>query len=164
MATFVKDFKNKNRTLDESHPIMSCFFEVIFLVGGLGPNGLDVRFNKISGMSSKIETQNIRVGGENQQMRPLPQQVVHENLVLERGVARGSILNWEFNLAMTNFMFFPGNALVIANDNNDNIQAAWLFRNTYPVAWKVSDLCSDDSKALIETMELAYTHFWSLRY
>lgn len=150
--------------------LTSCYFEVYFLIGGFFPNPLDMRFSKVSGIASRILTKDIRAGGENLEIIRAPQQIVHDNLVLERGmvlsqadITKLSILSWEFNAAMTFFQFLPGNVVVALRDVDQNFKAAWLFRNTYPVAWKVSDLDADQNKVLIESMELAYSHFYSIR-
>jgi len=35
----------------------------------------------------------------------------------------------------------------------------WTFHNTYPVQYAASDLKSQESEILVETIELAYTYF-----
>jgi len=147
-------------------PPSSCHFEVSFLMGGIVPNPLDIAFRKISGLSVRIETVDVREGGRNLSMIRLPDQVTHENLVLERGFVIGSLLNMEFQAAMGAFRFFPSNVLVALKEPGKGVGgviAGWLFRRAYPVAWDVSDLDSDDNRVLVDVMELAYSHFYSLR-
>ncbi len=147
-------------------PPAGCYFEVSFFIGGVVPVFWgDCQFRRVSGISSRIQTQDIRVGGNNQYQTRIPEHVTHGNLILERGFLRGvSELTLEFNLAMTTLELVPGSVLVILQDfGNKGFLGAWLFRHTYPVAWSVSDLNSDDNSVVIDTMELAYSHFYSLR-
>ena len=151
-------------TLAESKkPPVGFHFAVVFFVGGTKPNPLDMRFKKVSGLTSEIETITYKEGGENLYTHRLPNRVSYNNLVLERGMVVGSPLNIEFNATMSNLQFSPGNALVAILDDNGLPVAGWLFWKTYPVKWSVSDLAADVNGIVIETMELAYTRFQVLR-
>lgn len=145
------------------YPPASSHFMVTFLIGGLVPNLLDIRFQRVSGISAEIQTDEIREGGENLFRHRLPNQMSYGNLVLERGMIIGSILNVEFNLAMSTLSFQPGNVLVILLNADSIPIASWLFQDTYPVKWSVSDLDANQNSVVIDTMELAYTRFQSLR-
>lgn len=85
------------------------------------------------------------------------------NLTLERGLVTGSPLNMEFNNAMSTLKISPGNVLVSLLDEKSIPVSAWLFWKTYPVKWRVSDLDATSNSLAIDTMELAYTRFQSLR-
>ncbi|MEM9903566.1 MAG: phage tail protein [Cyanobacteria bacterium P01_D01_bin.44] len=145
------------------NPPVGFYFMVTFLVGGFLPNPLDIRFQRVSGMSSTIETSEVREGGENLFTHRLPTRVTYDNLVLERGMVIGSPLNVEFNLAMSTLKFQPGNVLVMLLNAKDMPIAGWLFQETYPLKWSVSDLDANQSAVVIDTMELAYTRFQNLR-
>lgn len=140
-------------------------YEAIFggLLPSLGLNPLDFRFNKVSGLAQEIEVEDIRVGGMNTQMLQLPNRVVHDNLVLERGIFIGSPLTIEFGVAMNLFVTFPGEVLVTLQTPDKIPISAWVYRNAYPVAWSNSDLWSDDNDVAMETMEFAYSHCVPLR-
>ncbi|MBE7382960.1 MAG: phage tail protein [Leptolyngbya sp. SIO1E4] len=144
-------------------PPVGFYFLVTFLVGGFVPNLLDIRFQKVSGMTSTIETTEVKEGGENLFVQRLPTRVTYENLVLERGMVIGSPLNVEFNLAMSTLKFQPGNVLVALMNAKSIPISAWLFQQTYPLKWSVSDLDANQNAVVIDTMELAYTRFQSLR-
>ena len=143
--------------------LVGFHFAVVFLVGGVIPNPVDFRFKKVSGLSSRITTATINEGGENLYSHKLPQRVEYDNLILERGMATGSPLSLEFNVAMSAMQFNPGNVLVALLDDNGLPAAAWLFWKAYPVRWNVSDLDADNNSLVIETMELAYTRFQTMR-
>lgn len=152
-------------------PILSKFtvpplgyrFGVVFLAGGVIPNPIDVRFQKVSGLTATVSTTTVEEGGMNLHSYRLPKKVQYDNLVLERGMVIGSPLNIEFNIAMSRFKFIPSNVLVNLLDESGIPLAAWLFFKAYPVKWSVSDLNADESRVVIDTMELAYTRFQSLR-
>ena len=114
-------------------------------------------------MTSTIETTEVREGGENLFIHRLPTRVTYDNLVLERGMVIGSVLNVEFNVAMSALRFEPGNVLVMLLNAKETPIAAWLFQGTYPLKWSVSDLDANQNAVVIDTMELAYTRFQSLR-
>jgi phage tail-like protein len=64
---------------------------------------------------------------------------------------------------MSSLKLIPGNVLVaLLNDDSLPI-AAWFFWKTFPVKWSVSDLDATANSIVIETMELAYTRFQTIR-
>ena len=75
----------------------------------------------------------------------------------------GSLLNVEFNAAMSLFKFAPSNVMVILLREDRNPLAAWLFFKAYPVRWATADLNAGDDKVLIDTLELAYTRMQAMR-
>ncbi|MCG8365112.1 MAG: phage tail protein [Pseudanabaenales cyanobacterium] len=145
------------------NPPVGFYFMVTFLIGGFVPNLLDIRFQRVSGISSTMETTEVREGGENLFSLRLPTRMTYGNLVLERGMVIGSALNIEFNLAMSTMSFQPGNVLVMLLNANHTPVASWLFQETYPLQWSVSDLDANQSSVVIDTMELAYARLQSLR-
>ncbi|MBT9314481.1 phage tail protein [Leptothoe spongobia] len=149
-------------SLTENPPV-GCYFMVTFLIGGFLPNLLDIRFQSVSGISSTMETTEIREGGENLFSLKLPTRMTYGNLVLTRGMVVGSPLNVEFNLAMSTMSFQPGNVLVMLLNAKDTPVASWLFQETFPVQWSVSDLNADQSAIMIDSMELNYARLQSLR-
>lgn len=140
-------------------------FGVFFFASGLIPipNPLDIHFQKVSGLSTEIEVQKVRSGGENLVEYSLPQKVTHGNLALERGMVIGSILNLEFNAAMSLFKFSSSNVLITLFSEDVIPLAGWLCMNAYPVKWSVSDLDANSNGIMIDTMELAYTRLQILR-
>ncbi|MDJ0703447.1 MAG: phage tail protein [Leptolyngbyaceae cyanobacterium MO_188.B28] len=144
-------------------PPVGFYFMVTFLIAGFAPNLLDIRFQRVSGLSATIETTKIKEGGENLFAHRLPTRVTYDNLVLERGMVVGSALNVEFNLAMSTLKFQPGNVIVMLLNAQSVPVSSWLFQETYPLKWSVSDLDANQSSVVIDTMELAYTRFQSLR-
>jgi len=145
-----------------SEPIIGMRFGVLFLAGGVIPNPLDIRFQKVSGLSAQVETEPVSEGGQNLYTQQLPKGVKYNNLVLERGMVVGSPLNLEFNATMSLFKFSTSNVLVTLLGESKVPLAAWLFIKAYPVKWSTSDLNAEPA-LVIDTMELAYTRMQILR-
>ena len=146
-----------------SEPILGMRFAVVFLTGGAIPNPLDIRFQKVSGLSVEIDTEPMVEGGNNTGTLSLPKGVKHGNLVLERGMVVGSLLNLEFNATMSLFKFATSNVLVTLLGGDKLPRAAWLFIKAYPVKWATSELSAGEPALVVDTLELAYTRMQILR-
>lgn len=144
-------------------PPVGFHFMVTFLAGGAIPNPVDIRFQKVSGLTATIETTEIREGGENLFSHSLPNRVTYDNLVLERGMVVGSPLNVEFNVAMGAMQFLPGNIMVMLLNKDHIPTSGWLCQHAYPLKWSVSDLDANQNAIVIDTMELKYSRLKSLR-
>jgi phage tail-like protein len=143
--------------------ILGFRFGVFFFAGGLVPNPLDIRFQRVSGLSAEVKTTTVKEGGQNLYTHRLPDRIDYQNLVLERGMVVGSLLNVEFNAVMSLFKFYPSNVIVTLFDEEKMPVSGWLFIKAYPVKWSTSDLNAKESSVLIDTMELAYTRMQILR-
>jgi phage tail-like protein len=146
-----------------SDPILGMRFAVLFLAGGAIPNPLDIRFQKVSGLSVEVETESIREGGQNTYTQKLPTGIRQGNLILERGMVVGSPLNIEFNASLSLFKFLTSNVLVTLLSEDQSPLAAWLFMKAWPVKWSTSDLNATEPSLVIDTMELAYQRMQILR-
>jgi phage tail-like protein len=144
-------------------PIVGMRFGVFFFASGVIPNPLDIRFQKVTGLSTTLETEPLREGGQNLYQHKLPLGVRFDNLVLERGMVVGSPLNLEFNTTLSLFRFSTSNVLVTLLGENKLPLAAWLFMKAYPVKWSTSDLDAAQPGLVIDRMELAYTRMQTLR-
>src|SRR5262245_7716860 len=116
-------------------PIVGMRFGVLFFAGGVLPKPLDIRFQKVSGLSAEGETETVSEGGQNLYTQQLPKGIRHGNLVLERGMVVGSPLNLEFNATMSLFKFATCNVLVTLLREDWIPLAAWLFLKAFPVKW-----------------------------
>lgn len=143
--------------------VLGFRFGVFFFAGGVVPNPLDIRFQKVSGLSQEISTEPVTEGGQNAYTQLLPKSVGHGNLTLERGLVLGSPLNVEFNITMSTFKFFPSNVLVTLFSEEKIPVAGWLCINAYPVKWSTSDLDATEKSVVIDTMELAYGRMQNMR-
>jgi phage tail-like protein len=140
--------------------ILGFRFRVDFLAGR---KGLDIRFQKVSGLSREVETTPLVEGGENLYSLCLPERIKHDNLILERGLVVDSRLSDRFNEAMSLFKFAPSDVLVTLLGESREEIIAWLFMRAYPVKWSVSDLDASAPSIVIETLELAYARMRVIR-
>lgn len=138
-------------------------FGVFFFLGGVAPNPLDTRFQKVSGLSAEISTLSHAEGGQNLFTHRLPERIDYGNLVLERGKVLHSPLNLEFDVTFSLFKFKPSNVVVTLFGEDKEPLAGWLFLKAYPVRWASADLDAAQSEILIDTIELAYTRMQTLR-
>ncbi|MBL7803974.1 MAG: phage tail protein [Saprospiraceae bacterium] len=144
------------------YPPVVFHFQVHFLTGGVVPNEVDIRFQKLSGLSADISPETYEEGGQNLYTHRFPNRISYGNLVLERGMVIGSILGLEFNTAMSMFRFYPSNVMVMLLNADSEPVANWMFFKAYPVKWAISDLDANSNQIAIESMELAYTRFQRL--
>lgn len=143
--------------------VLGSRFAAVFFIGGVVPNPIDIRFQRVSGLSATVETTTVNEGGQNLYTHRLPRKVGYGNLTLERGFVIGSPLNIEFNLAMSLFQFAPSNVMITLLSADATPLAAWLFLKAYPVRWATADLSASEDKVLIDTLELSYTSMQALR-
>ncbi|MEW7289099.1 phage tail protein [Aquimarina sp. 2304DJ70-9] len=150
----------------DREPTLSHRFGVFFLTGGIVPNPIDLRFQKVSGISTDVQLETLNEGGENLHAHRMPKMMSYNNLVLERGYVASAIpspLNLEFNASFSLFKFNPSDVLVTLFNEEGIPIGGWLFVKAYPVKWSVSDLDAQSNSVAIDTMELAYTRFQILR-
>ena len=138
-------------------------FGVVFFAMGVLPNPLDIRFQKVRGLSAHVETTSLSAGGQNLYTQKLPTGISYGNLVLERGVVIGSPLALEINVTLSLFRFRPSNVLVTLLDGTGVPLSAWFFFKAFPVRWATADLDATDKSVLIETIELAYARMQIMR-
>jgi len=143
--------------------ILAAFrFSVTFMIAGAAPNPVDVRFQRVSGLSAEIGTTTVREGGQNLYSHRLPDSVEYNNLVLERGMVLASPLNLQNQLTFAAFEFKPSNVIVTLLGEDAEPLSAWLFLRAYPTKWATSDLDASSSDVLIDTLELAYSQMLRL--
>ena len=106
---------------------MGYRFAVVFFALGVLPNPLDIKFQKVSGLSVEVETQYFKEGGQNLYQHRLPTGMKHGNLVLERGLVVGSPVNLEFLATLSLFKFLTGNVLITMLNKDALPIAAWMY-------------------------------------
>ncbi len=144
-------------------PPLSHRFSVTFFTTGVVPNPFDVLFQKVSGLNVEVDTDTIKEGGQNLYTQRIPTKINYSNLVLERGIASVSPLSIEFNIVLTTFRFSPSNVIILLYNEIKVPLAGWLFIKAYPVKWSFADFDAEANAVAIETMELAYTRFQTIK-
>ncbi len=138
-------------------------FAVFFFVAAVLPNPLDIRFQRVSGLSTRVETEPMKQGGKNLTTKYPPKRLTYENLVLERGFIVGSPLNIQLNDVMNEFKFFRSDVLVTLFNEAAVPISAWMFKEAFPVRWATADLNAQEDRILIDTLELCYSRMMTVR-
>jgi phage tail-like protein len=147
------------------YPPAGFHFKVEFVgVDGMD-NDTEQRFQEVSGLSFEIETEEVREGGENRFSYKFPKRIKYPNLVLKRGLLKGTaILNWFKSAINTYFTvviydFKPADIMVTLLDEAGEPVAVWNVVQAYPLKWSVSDFRASDNSIAVESIELAYQYF-----
>ncbi len=138
-----------------SYPV-SFYFQLSFAGG-------DAAFQEVSGISKELSVEEIVCGGENRFKYRLPTVSTSQNLVLKRAlVPNGSpLVYWCANCIDQGLAssIQPYNVILSLLDAQGQVCMMWTFYNAYPIKYSVSDLKSQESGIVIESIELAYTYF-----
>jgi phage tail-like protein len=140
------------------YPPVGFHFKVEFQgIPGLKPQ--DGFFQEVTGLSRELETETVKSGGENRFTFKLPTRAQYPNLVLKRGLLLDSgLLTW-VNDAIYNLEIKPATVLVtLLNENHEPLQT-YQCVNAWPQKWSVADFNAQESRIMVETMELFYQYF-----
>ena len=142
--------------MSKKYPPSGFHFEVEF--EGLS-SGSNSGFQEVSGLEVSIDTFSYEEGGENRFVHRLPERVSYGNLVLKRGLLKGSELIEWFRNAVELYRFKPTGVLVtLLNENHEPLES-WSFIQAYPVKWAVSEFNATGNEIVAETIELSYQYF-----
>ena len=144
----------------------ACFHFKVELNGVDGADAdSEQRFQEVSGLSVEVETETLNEGGENRFEYKLPKRAKYRNLILKRGLLKGTaFLDW-FKSAMNTYFivavydFKPADITITLLDEADEPVAVWNVVQAYPLKWSMSDLRSSENAVVVESMELAYQYF-----
>ncbi|MDU8498220.1 phage tail protein [Pseudomonas syringae] len=146
----------------DSNLLTSFYFSVS--ISGEG-RGTDAAFQEVSGLSQETAIEEVVSGGENRFNYRLPGHTRYSNLILKRGVALADspLIEW-CQQTMDDGLRNPiqtRNIIVSLFDEEGVTRLSWNFVKAYPVKWSMSELKSQESNILVETIELAYQYFES---
>jgi len=120
---------------------------------------LDMRFQRVSGMSRELSVTELRPGGENVGTIHLPDRVSHHPIVLERGImtkVHDSIMTLMFESGLGYFLNGYADMIIVLMDSRDRPSCMWYVRDAMPTRWQLGDLDAASNTVLIETMEFSY--------
>ncbi len=139
------------------YPPVGFHFLVEFT--GIDTTDNDHRFQSVGGLSVEIETEEFVEGGENRFKHTFPLRTKFPNLVLKRGMLLDSkVINWCKD-AIENFIFKPTDLTVkLLNEEHQPLHT-WKVVHAYPIKWTVDDFNAQESKLVVETIELAYNYY-----
>lgn len=112
-------------------------------------------FSEVSGLGGEIELEEIKEGGVNEYIHKLPKTTKYNNLVLKKGMTDSNVLyKWFEKIANGEILLKEVN--VSLKDSLGVVKKTWSFRDAFPVKLSATDLNSQTSTIMIETMELAH--------
>lgn len=116
-------------------------------------------FQEVSGLTVKLETEDIQEGGENRFMHKFPKAPKYPNLVLKRGMLIGSpLIEWAYQ-SISSFSFVPKTIVVSLLNEEMKPLMGWVVINAIPVGLEISSLKADENKIMVESLELSYDYF-----
>ncbi len=123
-------------------------------------DGQEAYFQEVSGLSVEIETISKKVGGENRFDYRLPVRSKFSNLVLKRGMLKegSKLLQWVKDSIETMEVTTATVLVMLLNEKHEPL-ATYRFVHAWPQKWSISDFNAEESKLVIETLELAYQYF-----
>lgn len=139
------------------YPPVGFHFKVEF--NGLGDGDADVRFQSVGGLSVDLQTETVKEGGENRFEHVIPTMAKYQNLTLKRGLIKdSSIIAWIFD-AIENLAINPVDMTVSLLNEQHEPLCTWNIVHAWPIKWNLSDFNAEESKIVIETIELTYHYF-----
>jgi len=119
----------------------------------------EFEFQSVSGLTIELDTEEIAEGGENRFKHKLPVRTKFPNLVLKRGLlADSSLVKWCRD-AVEDFNITPTDVTIsLLNEEHEPLMT-WNVVHAYPLKWAMADFNAEESKLVIETIELAYNYF-----
>jgi phage tail-like protein len=120
-------------------------------------------FQEVTGLSVKLDVEEVKEGGENRFAHRFPSRPKYENLVLRRGmVTDSSLINWA-KQAVEQFQFTTKTVVVSLLDENGGNLATWNFVNAWPVSLKISEFKAQENAIAVETLELSFDYFQRIK-
>jgi len=119
----------------------------------------EFEFQSVSGLTIELDTEEIAEGGENRFKHKLPVRTKFPNLVLKRGLLTDSSLVKWCRDAVEDFNITPTDVTIsLLNEEHEPLMT-WNVVHAYPLKWAMADFNAEESKLVIETIELAYNYF-----
>jgi phage tail-like protein len=118
-------------------------------------------FTECSGFEAKLEVEEYKEGGLNDYVHKFPGRQSFNNVTLKRGLVN-SIELWEWleRVATKKAKKEEKKNMSVVLHNGDGSEAMrWNLIAAFPVKWNTPTLQSDQSAAIVESLELAYQEF-----
>lgn len=136
------------------YPMPAFHFKVAF--AGIP----ETSFQDVSGISSEIELETVREGGENRFSHQLPKSVSHGKLTVKRGILSqdSPLYAWCSGILGGCFTnpIVPKQAVVSLLDEESAPCMTWTLSNVYPVKWEVGEFSATKNDVAIESITFCY--------
>lgn len=140
-----------------NYPPVGFFFRVEFQLGGT--TSTDSMFQEVNGLNAELQTEEIKIGGENRYSQTLPIRAKYSDLVLKRGLlVNSAVVKWCRD-AIENLEMEPITIVItLMNEKNEPLQS-YNIVNAWPKKWTVSDFNAQESRIVVETMDISYQYY-----
>lgn len=139
------------------YPPVGFHFKVEFQ--GIGADPIDTYFQEVSGLSFDIEKEAVKSGGQNRFTYQLPTRANYSNLVLKRGLLTNSkLIDWVNDTVETMEVTLATILVTLLNENHQPL-ITYNCVNAWPQKWSVSDFNAQESKLVVETLEIVYQYY-----
>lgn len=119
----------------------------------------EYQFQSVSGLSAELEIEEIPEGGENRFKHKLPVRSRYQKLILKRGLIADSALAKWCREALEDLNIKPTNITISLLNEEHEPLTSWNVVHAYPVKWSVADFNAEESRIVIESLELVYNYF-----
>lgn len=138
-------------------PPVGFHFKVEVL--GLTPVADDLRFVEVGGLAIEVATEEMAEGGENRFVQRYPGRAKYGDLVLKRGLLKGSkVWEWAQN-CIENLDIDPRDVNVTLLNEAHEPLMTWHLVGAFPTKWSISDLSATANAFVVETLTLSYRYF-----
>lgn len=135
------------------YPVPAFYFKVV----------IDMHvtsFQEVAGISSEIQFEEVKEGGENRFVHQLPKGVKPGTLVLKRGILQKSAALYTWCQAALSGNFDgtcrPKTATVSLLNGEGQPVFTWNFTGVYPAKWEIDPFNSTKNDVAIEKISLRY--------
>lgn len=119
----------------------------------------EFHFQSVSGLNVDLDTEQVPEGGENRFVHKLPVRAKYPNLVLKRGlVVNSDLIKW-CRESVEDLNIKPTDLTISLLNNEHEPLLSWNVVHAWPLKWSVTDFNAEESKIVIETIELTYNYF-----
>jgi len=138
------------------YPPVGFHFSVAFV--GLSEDA-DTRFTEVGGLSVEMGSEEVVEGGENRYVQKYPTRAKYPELVLKRGLLKGSaVWNWIRDSIVDYKIELRNIDIVLLNEAHEPLMT-WHVIGAWPTKWAVGDLNAGNNTYAVESMQLAYQYF-----
>ncbi|MEX8520235.1 MAG: phage tail protein [Leptothrix sp. (in: b-proteobacteria)] len=125
----------------------------------LQPMADDVRFIEVGGLALEVATEEVPEGGENRFVQRYPGRPKYSDLVLKRGLLKGSkVFEWA-RQCIEELDVVPHDVNVTLLNEQHEPLMTWHVIGAFPIKWSVSDFNASANAFVVETLTLAYRNF-----
>lgn len=143
--------------LGDYYPPVGFHFSV--KISDLEESSFDNLFQSVSGLSTEIEVEEYAEGGQLTYKHKLPVRAKYSNLTLKRGMVLNSeLISW-LNESVIDMAVSPKDLTITLLNELHLPLVTWNVVNAYPIKWQVEEFNANESKLVVETVELVYSYY-----